>query len=414
MVSKEEIRSFPDSPGVYLMKDHEERVIYVGKALSLKKRVGSYFLKSQDSIKTQVMLSYVRAIEYLLAKSEHDALILEADLIKRYRPRFNISLKDDKSFPYIKVTREEFPRVFIGRRKKREEGLVDYFGPYTSAKLLRRAVTILRRSFPFCTCRRFPKKVCLNFHMGLCAGPYQKKISKKGYLTVIKNFEDFLSQKDSSLIDELSLKMRDCVRRQRFEEAAGVRDQLEALSLLISLKKFKAGKAAAMEADFGLLGCKSEPRRIEAFDISNIGANQAVGSMVSFYDAKPDKNNYRRFRIKTVAGIDDYAMIREVVRRRYERLLAESKKMPDLIVIDGGAGHLDAAFCVLRDLKLNIPIISIAKNEELIYTIKDKSPLKLERDSLLLQLIQRVRDEAHRFALNYHRFLRKKDAFRES
>ena len=413
MVTKEKIKDFPDSPGVYLMKDAKGDVIYVGKALSLKKRVASYFAGRQVSIKTEVLLSYVADIEYKETASEHDALILESNLIKQHRPRFNISLKDDKSFPYIKVTREEFPRIFIGRRKRGQED-IDYFGPYTSAKLLRQAVKILRKSFPFCTCRRPPRRVCLNYHLGLCAGPYQKKISKKGYARIIRNFGDFLTKKDTDLIEELSVKMRDSVKQEKFEEAGSVRDQLEALSLLISLKKIDARKILTFDSDFYRLGLKTEPLRIEAFDISDIAGRQAVGSMVSFYKGRPDKDNYRRFRIRTVAGADDYAMIREVVRRRYERLLSESKKMPDLVVIDGGAGHLEAARTVLRALGLYIPIIAIAKSEELIYTVKDKMPVRLEGGSKVLRLIQHVRDEAHRFALKYHRLLRKKDAFEGS
>lgn len=429
LVPKEKIKNFPDKPGVYLMKDQQGHVIYVGKALSLRKRVRSYFLKFQPSIKTQIMLSYVRDIGHIETACEYDALILESNLIKQYKPRFNITLKDDKSFPYIKITREKFPRVFIGRRRKAEEDTgpstkslridpsttlrVDYFGPYTSSKLLRRALKILRKSFPFCTCRRFPKKACLHYHLGLCAGPCQKKASKKAYLKIIKGLEDFLLKKDTELIDELSFKMRELVRCEKFEEAANVREQLEALSLFISLKKIDARKTFSLDEDLLKLGFKKEPLIVEAFDISNIGSNQTVGSMAYFYKGRPDKNNYRRFKIKTVAGIDDYAMIQEVVRRRYERLLLEKEKMPDLIIIDGGRGHLDAACVVLETLRLNIPMIAIAKRQELIYTISHRGPIKLAGDSKVLQLIQRARDEAHRFALKYHHLLRKKDAFEE-
>jgi len=408
MVPKEKVKDFPDEPGVYIMKDAEGRVIYVGKALSLKKRVASYFSKTQDSLKTGIMLGAVAAIEYRRTPSEHEALILESELVKRHQPRFNVTLKDDKSFPCIKVTREAVPRVFIGRRKKNEDG-VDYFGPYTNAKLLRRALNILRKGFPFCSCRRFPKKVCLNYDLKLCAGPCQGKISKKAYRQIIRGLEGFLSKKDSDLIGELSLKMRRLVLAERFEEAAKSRDLLEALSLLISLKKFDAEQMLFFESDFEKLGLKKEPRRVETFDISNIASDQAVGSLVSFYKGKPDKDNYRRFKIKTVARIDDYAMLREVVRRRYERLRAESARMPDLIVIDGGPGHLEAARGVLEGLGLSIPMIAIAKSQELIYTVYHKGPLKLGRDSKALRLIQAARDEAHRFALKYHRLLRRKD-----
>ncbi len=413
MVAKEKIKNFPDAPGVYLMKDGDGRVIYVGKALSLKKRVMSYFLKAQPSVKTQIMLSYCRAIDHIVTLSEHDALILEADLIKQYKPRFNISLKDDKSYPYIKITKEDLPRVFIGRRKKVAEN-VDHFGPYTSSRLLRRALTILRKTFPFCTCRKFPKKVCLNYHMGLCAGPYQKKISKRAYRDIIKALGDFLTRSDSDLIDDLSLKMRDLVKAEKFEEAARLRDSLEALSILVFLKKTDARQTFGPMDDLQALGLDKEPARIEAFDISDIGGSLAVGSMVSFHNGKPDKGNYRRFKIKTVSGSDDYAMMGEVVRRRYVRLVKEASVLkPDLIVIDGGLGHLEAARGVLKALDLKLPIIAIAKSEELIYTVNHKNPVKLSVDSGILRLIQRARDEAHRFALKYHHLLRTKHAFRK-
>ncbi|MBI5873132.1 MAG: excinuclease ABC subunit UvrC [Candidatus Omnitrophica bacterium] len=457
MVKKEEIGRFPGSPGVYLMKDKSGEVIYVGKALSLKKRVASYFLKSLASIKTQVMMASVDKVEYIETPSEYDALILEDRLVKQYKPRFNISLKDDKSFPYIKVTREEFPRVFIGRRDTRpnrtlakrtakcapfgggmgrycrKQTLVtplkgevcaascgkddedaDYFGPYISAKLLRRALAILRKGFPFCSCRRFPKKTCLHYHLELCPGPCQGKISRKRYLKIIRGLEDFLTKKDSDLIEEMSRAMRALVKEERFEEAARVRDRLEALSVFVSLKKIDDRKVIAIDPDLKRLGLKKEPVRVETFDISNISGKQAVGSMVSFCKGKPDKDNYRRFKIRKVSGIDDYAMMREVVRRRYERLLVGSAPFPDLIVIDGGKGHLDAAQSVLKELKADIPIIAIAKSQDLIYTVYQKLPVKLGRDSVMLRLIQRARDEAHRFALKYHRLLRTKDAFEKS
>lgn len=412
MVTKEAIKGFPDSPGVYLMKEAGGAIIYVGKALSLKKRVSSYFLKHPSDVKTQVMLSYVRRIEFQKTSSEYEALLLEARLIGLYKPRFNVILKDDKSFPYVKITQGDIPRVFIGRRKKGETGY-DYFGPYTSAKLLRQALKVLRKSFPYGTCRKFPKRACLNYHLHLCAAPCAGKTSRKRYRDIIRGLEDFLTKKDDELIEDLSVQMRALVEKEKFEEAARVRDQLEALTLLIPLKKGDSG-APALSRDFEKIGLKKQPRRVEAFDISNISGEEAVGSMVSFYDGVPDKDHYRRFKVRTVAGIDDYAMIREVVRRRYERLSREGGLWPDLIVIDGGAGHRTAARCVLVDLRLDIPIIAIAKNEELIYTSSHRAPVKLRADSLFLRLIERMRDEAHRFALKYHHVLRKKKMFKES
>ncbi len=412
MVNKKKIKTFPDTPGVYFMKDRAGEIIYVGKAVSLKKRVASYFNRRAlgAGLKTDVMMSYAADIAYQQVPTEHEALLLEAALIKKYQPRFNISLKDDKSYPYIVVTRETFPRVFIGRRRKHAEDDADFFGPYTSASLLRRALKILRKSFPFCSCRRFPKKPCLNFDLRLCPGPCQGKISRRRYRAVIRSLEDFLTRKHTELVEALSRRMQRFVARERFEEAAKLRDQLEALSILVSMKKDPWG-GVDKEDDWVRLGVKREPRRIEAFDISNTGPEEAVGSMISFLDGRPDKDNYRRFRIKAVSGIDDYAMIREVVGRRYRRLLEEHLNLPDLVVIDGGAGHLAAAGGALRDLGLALPMIAIAKEEELIYTGMRSAPIRLERSSPVLRLIQAVRDEAHRFALKYHRLLRTKKTF---
>jgi len=411
MVTKEAIKNFPDSCGVYLMYDFSGAVIYVGKALSLKKRVSSYFLKNQNSVKTQILMTCVARIAYQKTRSEYGALILEAKLIREYKPRFNISLKDDKSFPFIKITRSAFPCVTIGRRKRGEKN-IDYFGPYTSAKLLRRALDFLRKSFPFRTCRKLPKKTCLYYDLRLCPGPCQGKVTQKEYIGMIRALEDFLMKEDLELIEELSLDMRKFAQTERFEEAAKTRDKLEALSLLASIKKTGSFKPRLYETDFQELGLAKVPERIEAFDISNIASHQAVGSMVSFHKGKPNKSNYRRFKIKTISKINDYAMIEEIVRRRVTRLVEESAKMPDLMVIDGGRGHLEAAKRVLKALGVDIPVVAIAKNEELIYTAMRQEPFRFDRSSEALRLIQRLRDEAHRFACAYHKLLRKKNFFK--
>jgi excinuclease ABC subunit C len=407
---KAKVKSFPDKPGVYLMKASSGEVIYVGKALSLRKRVRSYFDKNPFSVKTQVMMEAVKDISFIETVTEHEALILESELVKRHQPRFNILLKDDKSFPYIKITQERFPRVFIGRRKKNETGY-DYFGPYTQARLLRRALKILRKGFPFRACRCFPKRPCLYFDLGLCLGPCAGRVTQEKYRGMIRRLEAFLVRKDAELIEDLSRRMRACVRAEKFEQASAARDQLEALGLLIFLKKIDARGVLASEDDWQRLGFKSAPRRIEAFDISQLAGQQPVGSLVSFYNGEPDKDHYRRFKIRTVAGIDDYAMMREVVRRRLWRLKEKRLKFPDLILIDGGLGHLEAARAVCDELGVKIPLTSIAKKEELIYTVEHKRPLRFKPDSPVLRLVMRARDEAHRFAVRYHHLLREKDAF---
>ena len=400
VVIKKKINSFPANSGVYLMKDKQGKVIYVGKAANLKKRVRSYFSKAFLPYKTQRMIEEVNNIEYVSTLTEHEAFLLESKLIKKLQPHFNVSLKDDKSFPFIKITKEEYPHVFIGRKKRVEN--VEHFGPYTNAKFLRLALKSIRRIFPFCSCRRFPKRVCLNYDLKLCAGPCVDKISKSKYRKMINDFKYFLRNGRESLISKITQKMQKCVKQQKFEIAKELRDQIKALTLLSAQSKIRM-------AD--ILGLDKEPECIEAFDISNLHGKEATGSMVTFVSGRPNKNDYRRFKIRGVKGIDDYKMLAEVLRRRYGRVIREDLRKPDLILIDGGKGHLGIARGVLRELGLNISIIAIAKDQELIYTVNNKNPISLAQDNEVLQLIQHIRDEAHRFAIKYHKFLRKKKVF---
>lgn len=407
---KEKVSSLPESPGVYMFKDASGTILYIGKAKSLKKRVQTYFSRLLDA-KTQAMVAKIADIGYRLTPTEAQAQILESSLIKEEQPHYNIDLKDDKSFPWICITKEEFPRISICRRKKHESpGEAEYFGPYTNVKLLRQAFKLVRRVFGFCTCRRERenrKKPCLYHRLGLCPAPCAGKINKVDYAEIIEEIRLFLNSKYERLIEKLSRKMQEASRGQRFEEASKIRDQINALGAIgnagggaLSLNEMEDLKNLALLPHL--------PYRIEAFDISNIQGKSACGSMVSFYKGEPDKNNYRRFRIKTVSGIDDYRMLAEVVSRRYSRLLDERLKLPDLVLIDGGKQHLMVALRELGKLKLKLPVISIAKDRENIY-IKDKeAPLRLEQDTPALNLIRRVRDEAHRFAISYHRLLRKK------
>ena len=393
------IKEFPVTPGVYLMKDKDGRVIYVGKASNIRKRVLSYFKKPQSSYKNEALISNILDIDIIQTSSEHEALLLESRLIKQLKPYYNISLKDDKSFPYIKITKESFPRVFVGRKKLDEN--VEYIGPYTDVKLLRLALKSLRKVFPFCTCRNFPKRECLYYRLDLCLAPCTDKVCKKEYRDMISHLKHFANKGSRSLIDSLEKKMQAYSKNNDFEEALKIRDKIKALGLLVEQSKSDS---------WDILGFKKAPRCIEAFDISNLFGKEAVGSMATFINGKPDKNQYRRFKIKMIQGIDDYAMISEIMQRRYYRVIKDNFVKPDLIVIDGGKGHLNVALKQLKILGLNIPIIAIAKEEELIYTIENDKPLKLDRDSHVLQLVQRVRDEAHRFAINYHRLLRNKKA----
>ena len=404
---KNKIADLPDAPGVYIFKDNKGAIIYIGKAKSLKKRVGSYFIRYLDA-KTQAMVAKIADFEYKLTPTEAQAQILEAALVKGKQPQYNIDLKDDKSFPLIRITDEDFPVVSICRRKKpKAKDMALYFGPYTNAQLLRQALKVMRKIFGFRSCKIFPKKACLYGRIKLCPQPCIGKISSAQYKEIIKNIELFLDSRYEELINHLSLKMKKLAENKMFEEATIIRDQINALS---SIAKGPSAASSINELEDlqHLLKLDKLPLRIEAFDISNISGKEATGSLVSFYKGRTDKNNYRRFRIKTVEGIDDYKMLAEVIQRRYRRLLAENYPLPDLVLIDGGRSHLSAADKEIKKLGIKIPLVSIAKDRENLYIKDTRSPLKLNSDTPGLNLIRRMRDEAHRFALAYHHLLRRK------
>lgn len=399
---KENILSAPDSPGVYLIKDKAGKIIYIGKAKSLKKRLGSY-LGGGLQAKTAAMISNALDIECRLTQTEGLALLLEAALIHKYEPRYNVALRDDKSFPFVKITDEEFPAVCMTRKVETDTGR--YFGPYTNAKLLRQALKVVRKYFPYRSCKKMPRSPCIYYRIGLSPAPCAGKINKAEYARTIKSISLILEGKSENLIKKLTKEMRMKARQRKFEEAAALRDKILSLSSLGA--EYHIPQAALSDLK-ELLGLKRLPMRIEGFDVSNIYGKEACASMVSFYDARPDKDNYRRFRIRAVKGIDDYAMIREAVARRYSRLIKEGLPLPDLILIDGGRAHLLAGQRELMKLGLKAPLVSIAKEEENIYTTARIKPLRLSHDTPALNLIRRVRNEAHRFALSYHHILRRK------
>ncbi|MDD5432425.1 MAG: excinuclease ABC subunit UvrC [Candidatus Omnitrophica bacterium] len=404
MTLKQKIAGLPDAPGVYLMKDSSGKIIYIGKANSLRKRVSNYLGRDLSS-KTVALMSNVADIEYRLTPTESLALLLEASLVHQFKPKYNVLLRDDKSFPMVKITNEEFPAIYI-TRKKENDGAI-YLGPYTGAALLKAALEILRKCFPYRTCRKLPKRACIYYRIGLSPAPCIGKISKSDYAKTVNNIRLILEGRAEELVKKLSRQMNICSKEHKYEEAAQLRDQINALS---SLGSIQAGNSRQFELDDlkNLLKLETAPERIEAFDISNISGKEACGSMVSFYKGTPDKSNYRRFRIKTVKGVDDYGMIKEIVYRRYSRLIQEKLPLPDLILIDGGKAHLAVADSQLSNLRLNIPLMSIAKDRENIYTRYKVFPIKLKSDTPALNLIRRVRDEAHRFAVAYHHVLRRK------
>ena len=420
-ILREKILSAPDSAGVYLMRDGEGRVLYVGKANSLKKRLHNY-LGRNLSAKTVALMAKVVDVEFRLTPNEELALLLEFKLIQEIKPRYNISLKDDKGFPFVRISQEEFPSIQVRRKKKNAAGR--YLGPYTNSKLLKNVLKIIRLEFAYRSCQRLPKQSCLYYEINLCPAPCSGKISRKEYQRRIDKIILILKGQGDLLVRKLTKSMQDKSREQDFEAAGRMRDQIIILSRMSSqLDGFS--RKNELELLKRSLNLKHLPVRIEGFDISNISGLQAAGAMVSFYNGRADKNNYRRFRIKTFVGIDDYKMLAEIVRRRYRRLLKEKKALPDLVLIDGGKGHLLTALAELKALNLHIPLVSIAKPrkeargfmqnraQENIYSSQPggKLMLALPREGEALNLIRRIRDEAHRFALGYHHLLRKKETF---
>lgn len=403
------IQSLPLASGVYLMKDKGGSIIYVGKAISIRKRVQSYFRKDTGSYKTDLLVSAVDSIDTIDTASEAEALILEASLIKEHQPKYNIELKDSKMYPHIRVTKEKFPLISVVRLNSEKEKKVkaEYYGPYTSPALIREALIIIRKIFHSRSCDPMPNKSCLDYHIGLCDAPCINNISAEDYKRNIRNVCLILEGKKNELLKSLHADMDRFAQDKNFEQAAKVRDQIRAIGALYSsspdVNYFK--EAEQLERALNLARA---PAKIECFDISNIMGNQAVGSMVSFLNGRPDKNNYRRFKIKTVEGIDDFKMMAEVVRRRYTRLKNEGAIFPDLIIVDGGKGQLSAAFDELKKLELQIPLVSLAKREEEVFVPNKRNSIILAKDSLGLRLLQRIRDEAHRFAVSYHRLLRGK------
>lgn len=401
---KERLKTLPDAPGVYILKDSKGCPIYVGKASSLRRRVASHFKDRGVSLKQSIIISNTKDIEYILTGSEAEALLMEAALVKENQPRYNVELKDDKSFPRLKLTlNETWPRLLITRKKKPDGAI--YFGPYTSSKLLRQAVKILRRLFPLRMCKDFPLP-CTDYHIGQCWAPWLGEVNKDSYNRMVNELILFLQGRRAELLKQLFSQMEQASRERHFEDAARIRDQIQALTQVVTKKRDFTIKDELQELR-AILNMDSMPNRIEAFDISDIHGLQAVGSMVSFLDGRPDKDNYRRFKIETVKSIDDYSMMREVINRRYSGLVKEGKPLPDLIIIDGGKGHLSTALDELKRLGLDVPSIGIAKQFEYVYLADRKDPVILPPNSKVLHLIQRIRDEAHRFAISYHHRLRK-------
>lgn len=415
----EKLNSLPQKPGVYLFKDKNGVVIYVGKAKSLRKRVASYFKPNPD-IKTGILLGRLRDIDYTVTGSELDALILENELIKKYKPRYNVALRDDKDYPFLKLTvNEEWPRLFLARRKEKDGAL--YFGRYQGG-MVRAVVRLIKKIFPIRWCKESPLKKreqpCLYYHIGSCAGPCIGSISKDDYRSLVKGVILLLKGKMDAAVEKLKGEMEKASAAQDFERAGCFRDSIKQLEKMMEGKINLAGTPSSREAEEitelqKALKMNKPPMRIECFDISNIQGTNIVGSMVAFLEGAPLKNDYRRFKVRSVEGKpNDVKALYEVVKRRYVGSLAEKMTLPDLVMVDGGPAQVNFVRKALAEAgRSSLPVIGLAKREEEIYFPGKKEPLRLARRSPALQLLQRIRDEAHRFAVAFHRERRRKSVF---
>lgn len=428
---REKARALPKVPGVYLMKDAQGRVIYVGKAACLPDRVSSYFIPSAKlGAKKQPMLDIVEDFDTVECEGEWEALLTENRLIKDIHPRFNAMLTDDKSYPYLVITtREDFPGVYITRdlSEPKFKG-AKVFGPFTNSHALREAMQLLQRVFRYRTCHldileadesRRHFRPCLLYAIKQCTAPCADKINKPDYRADVDRFIRFLGSKRSVMLREMHDEMNAAAAEQDYERAAVLRDQVRAIQKLDQrgsreqqwqpeVESFHVDPGKGLESLRKTL-CLTEPIRcVECIDIAHLQGGETVGSKVCFVDGRPLKNEYRRYRIRT-AGNDDYASIREVVSRRYRDAGEGHELYPDLIIIDGGLGQLHAAQEVFDTLNVRPPmVISLAKKEELIFTLAHAEPIRLGRENLGLKLCQAIRDEAHRFAQHYHHILRRK------
>ena len=426
----EKVRTFPQTPGVYLMKDSAGVVIYVGKATNLRSRAGSYFLKAaSEEARTADWVPLIADADFMDCDSEVDALLVESRLIKDIQPQYNKILKDDKTFPYLQITTyEDFPRVEV-TREPASSG-VKLYGPFPSAGSLRGAVQVLQRIFKFRTCsldiaEDDPRwkwfRPCLLASIKQCTAPCNLRISKEDYRKDIRRLQQVLIGNKTKLLREMKNEMLEASKELQFEKAARLRDEIEMLESLDrrgDLDTHVQPEVFHIDPKKGLTGLRQvlklseTPRSIEGVDIAHLGGTETVASLVQFIDGLPFKPGYRRFKIKGVDGVDDFRSIHEVVARRFKRLADENDMFPDILLIDGGKGQLSSAVAAFEALEIEPPVLlSLAKKNEEIYRPGDSEPIRLSRHAFSLRLLQYVRDEAHRFAQHYHHILRSKAQF---
>jgi excinuclease ABC subunit C len=445
---RKKLGELPHKPGIYLMKDRFGTVIYVGKARNLRKRVSQYFHPSRRwgwDLKFNALVEAIRDFDVHVVRSEPEALLLEGKLIKEFHPRYNISFRDDKRFLLLKVNLNDPIPNFTLTRLKKDDG-ARYFGPFSNSGALRNTLALVRRQFNLRGCRALTPgeadyKHCLYAHLKYCTAPCIGNVTRGQYLEQVRAACDFLEGRCHEMKEQLEVEMKKAALAQDYEKAAGLRDLLHDLAATTKkTEKFERVPytlplAIDPEHDLAelakVLGLREPPQRIEGFDLSNISGTFAVASLVSFKDGWPDRANYRRFKIKAVAGQDDFAGLAEAVRRRYSRLKRESEvqspkskvettaspetfnlqpsTFPDLILIDGGKGQLSAAGAELKKLGLEkIPVIGLAKEFEEIYRPGEAEPLRLGLNHPAVKLLQRIRDESHRVANSYNAQLRLK------
>ena len=424
------VRTFPTTAGIYLMKDAQGRVVYVGKAKNLRARAGSYFHKAAEGdARIRDWIDEVVDVDYLPAESEVDALLMEARLIKDIQPKHNADLKDDKSFPYLQITtNEDFPRVNFTREPAAKG--VKLYGPFPRAKSLRGAIQVLQKIFKFRTCsldidhddprwRWF--RPCLLHSIDQCTAPCNLKIDRENYKKDIRRLRLFLDGKKDTVLAEIEAEMKEAAKSLLFEKAGRLRDELKSLkniNLRGDLAKHAQPEVFYQDPKRGMRGLQKVlklekvPRTLHCVDIAHLGGSETVGSLVTFIDGLPFKPGYRRYKIRSVGGIDDFASIREVVSRRIQSLQERDEPFPDIWMIDGGKGQLKAALDAFAALNVEpCTLISLAKQDEEIFVPGRAGSIVLSRRSFALRTLQYARDESHRFAQHYHHILRKKKAF---
>lgn len=426
------VETLPHQPGVYLMRDRAGTILYIGKAIDLRKRVAHYFRPDVEP-KIRALMAEVRHIDYISAAGERDALVIEQRLIQRHQPLYNTMWKDGKTYPYVSLTmNEDYPRLRLTRSRRRDGAL--YFGPYPNVRAVRHLLDWVwrRRFFSLRPCDleireghplTYEKvKSCLYLHTGECPAPCLGRVSRDDYGRIVERARLFFAGKNADLLATWHDEMKDAARRLDFERAAQLRDSLEALNHIREPVTFRSLKeedvkgrletSRALQELQTALGLPRPPVRIECFDISHIQGVETVASMVCFERGLPLKSGYRKFKIKTVAGVDDFASMAEVVERRYRRVKNENLPWPDLVLIDGGPGQLNAARQALARVTARpIPLASLAKRDEEVFLPDRSEPVRLPKDSPALHVLQRARDEAHRFAVGFHRSRRSKAVF---